>query len=231
MSCNAVLRIDVLTLFPGICEGALGESIMRRAQEKQLVAIAVHNLRDWAKDKHHITDDTPYGGGPGMVLKPEPIGDALDSLRSPQSKVLLMSPSGRRFTQQIAAEYARESHLIVVCGHYEGVDQRIVDHLINDEISIGDYVLTNGALAAAVFIDAVVRLLPGVLGHEQSAVSESFSKGMLDYPQYTRPPEYRGWRVPEILLSGNHAQIERWRREQALKKTRRNRPDLLGEKE
>jgi tRNA (guanine37-N1)-methyltransferase len=222
-----MLRIDVLTLFPAICEGALSESIMRRAQEKGLVGIRVHNLRDWAHDKHRVTDDAPYGGGPGMVLKPEPIFDAVESLRVNSSKVILMSAAGRRLTHEIVAHYACESHLILICGHYEGVDQRVVEHLIDDEISIGDYVLTNGALAAAVFTDAVVRLLPGVLGHDESAASDSFSQGLLDHPQYTRPVEYRGWRVPEILLSGDHAKIAQWRREQAEKKTQRNRPDLL----
>ena len=226
------VQIDILTLFPAICEGALAESMMKRAREKNLALIRTHNLRDWAKDKHHVTDEPPYGGGQGMVLKPEPIFEAVESLQSkiqnPESKIVLMSPAGRRLDQKIAAEYSREQHLIILCGHYEGVDQRVVDHLVDDEISIGDYVLTNGAIAAIVFVDAVVRLIPGVLGDEGSAADDSFAKGLLEFPQYTRPVEYRGWRVPDILLSGNHAAIAKWRAEQSLEKTRRNRPDLLG---
>ena len=256
------MRIDVLTLFPNICTGAFAESMMKRAQENGLAEIRVHNLRDWAHDRHRTTDDTPYGGGQGMVMKIEPIAGALDQLRiadcglrkgacsdspqsaeeaagnhggrrtgepirNPQSKVVLMSPSGRKLTQSIAAEYARESHLIVLCGHYEGVDERVAEHLCGDEISIGDYVLTNGAIAALVFVDAVVRLIPGVLGDEGSAADDSFQQGLLEHPQYTRPVEFLGWSVPEILLSGNHAAIAAWRREQSLNKTRRNRPDLL----
>jgi len=228
------VQIDILTLFPAICEGALAESIMKRAREKNLVGIRTHNLRDWAHDKHRTTDEPPYGGGQGMVLKPEPIFEAVQSLQSqianPKSKIVLMSPAGRRLTQQIAAEYSREEHLIIVCGHYEGVDERVVDHLVQDEISIGDYVLTNGAIAAVVFVDAVVRLIPGVLGDEGSAADDSFAKGLLEFPQYTRPVEYRGWRVPEILLSGNHGAITKWRAEQSLEKTKRNRPDLLDGK-
>ena len=242
------MRIDILTLFPKICEGALAESIMKRAQDKKLVSIATHNIRDWAHDKHHVTDDTPYGGGQGMVMKPEPIFEAVEEMRNAEvgmrsensaraqskiqnlkSKIVLMSPAGRRLNQKIAADYARESHLIIICGHYEGVDQRVVDHLINDEISIGDYVLTNGAIAAIVFVDAIVRLIPGVLGDEGSAADDSFAQGLLEFPQYTRPVEYRGWRVPDVLLSGNHAAIAKWRAEQSLEKTKRNRPDLLGE--
>lgn len=235
------MQIDILTLFPGICDGALSESMMKRAQEKNRVVIRAHNLRDWARDKHRITDEPPYGGGQGMVLKAEPIFEAVEELRNendasasekskienPKSKIILMSPAGRRLDQKIAAEYSREEHLIIICGHYEGVDQRVVDHLIDDEISIGDYVLTNGAIAAVVFVDAVVRLIPGVLGDEGSAADDSFAKGLLEFPQYTRPVEYRGWRVPDILLSGNHAAIAKWRAEQSLEKTKRNRPDLL----
>lgn len=222
------MQIDILTLFPAICEGALAESMMKRAREKNLAAIRTHNLRDWTKDKHRVTDEPPYGGGQGMVLKAEPIFDAVESLKSPGTKVVLMSPAGRTLTQKIAQEYSREEHLVIVCGHYEGVDQRVVDHLITDEISIGDYVLTNGAIAAVVFVDAVVRLIPGVLGDEGSAADDSFAKGLLEFPQYTRPVEYRGWRVPDILLSGNHAAIAKWRAGQSLEKTKRNRPDLLG---
>ncbi len=200
------MRIDILTLFPKICEGALAESIMKRAQDKRIVSIATHNIRDWARDKHHVTDDTPYGGGQGMVMKPEPIFEAVEeirnaevgmrnergsypqsAIRNPQSKIVLMSPAGRRLDQKIAAAYAQESHVIVVCGHYEGVDQRVVDHLIDDEISIGDYVLTNGAIAAIVFVDAIVRLIPGVLGDEGSAADDSFAQGLLEFPS-TRAP-------------------------------------------
>jgi tRNA (guanine37-N1)-methyltransferase len=230
------MKIDILTLFPEICRAPLNESIMKRAQENKIVDLRTHNLRDWATDKHHIVDDAPFGGGQGMVMKPEPIFAAVEDLRSrastlnPQlsTKVVLMSPAGKRFDQQIATELSRESHLIVVCGHYEGVDHRVIEHLVDLEISIGDYVLTNGAIAAVVLIDAVVRLLPGVLGHERSAADDSFGGGLLEGPQYTRPAEFRGWKVPEVLLSGNHAEIERWRKEQAIKRTKKNRPDLLG---
>lgn len=235
------MQIDILTLFPSLCDGAFSESMMKRAREKKLVVIRAHNLRDWARDKHHVTDEPPYGGGQGMVLKAEPIFKAVGELRDAacgmrkeneaaaqeKFKIILMSPAGRRLDQKIAAGYAREEHLIILCGHYEGVDQRVIDHLIDDEISIGDYVLTNGAIAAAVFVDAVVRLIPGVLGDEGSAADDSFANGLLEFPQYTRPVEYRGWRVPDILLSGNHAAIAKWRAEQSLEKTRRNRPDLL----
>lgn len=230
-----MLHVDIVTLFPQICDGALSESIMKRAQQKGLARIEIHNLRDWAKGKHRVTDEPPYGGGQGMVLKAEPVFEAVDDLKgrttSQSCRTVLLSPGGRRLDHRIVSEYATgPEHLILLCGHYEGVDQRVIDHLIDDEISIGDYVLTNGAIAAAVFADAVVRLIPGVLGDEASAVDDSFATGLLEFPQYTRPVEYRGWRVPEILLSGNHAAIDQWRREQALEKTRRVRPDLLGEK-
>jgi tRNA (guanine37-N1)-methyltransferase len=222
------VRVDILTIFPAISEGPLTESIMKRAQERGLVDIRVHNLRDWATDKHRMTDDTPYGGGPGMVMKPEPIFAAVEELKTPEATVVLMSPQGERLTQSTADALSRQQHLVVICGHYEGVDERVVEHLVDREISIGDYVLTNGAVAANVLVDAIVRLIPGVLGDEQSAARESFVGGILDHPQYTRPVEYRGWEVPQVLLSGNHAEIERWRRRKALEKTRRNRPDLVG---
>ncbi|MDB6156212.1 MAG: tRNA (guanine-N1)-methyltransferase [Chthoniobacteraceae bacterium] len=222
------MRIDILSLFPQIATAALGESMMKRAQEKGLVEIHSHNLRDWARDKHRTTDDTPYGGGQGMVMKCEPIFAAIEELRTPQSRVILMSPAGSRFDQGTAAEFAHDSHLIILCGHYEGLDQRIVEHLVAREISIGDYVLTNGAIAAVVVVDAIVRLIPGVLGDALSAVEESHSSGLLEFPHYTRPVEFRGWRVPEILLSGNHAAIAKWRREKALEKTTRVRPDMLN---
>jgi tRNA (guanine37-N1)-methyltransferase len=261
------MRIDILSLFPAIAAAPLAESMIGKAQHRGLVSIHAHNLRDWARDKHRTTDDAPYGGSQGMVMKCEPFFEAVEALRDrraetgthlaeandqtrsangeeagasnrkdpetahgtePPARVVLMSPAGRRLDQRIAAEYAVPgSRLILLCGHYEGIDQRVIDHLVDDEISIGDYVLTNGALAAAVFADAVVRLLPGVLGDSQSALDDSFSSGLLEFPQYTRPVEYRGWRVPDVLLSGNHGAVAAWRREKALEKTRRVRPDLL----
>ena len=223
------MKIDIVTLFPEICRAPLGESIMKRAQKNGIIDLHIHNLRDWTTDKHHVADDAPFGGGQGMVMKPEPIFAAVEELRNQTSKVVLTSPAGRRFDQQMAVQLSGESHLIIICGHYEGVDHRVIEHLVDLEISIGDYVLTNGAIAAVVLVDAVVRLMPGVLGHEQSAVDDSFSRGLLEAPQYTRPAEFRSWKVPDVLLSGNHAEIESWRREQAIKRTRENRPDLLRE--
>ena len=229
------MKIDIVTLFPEICRAPLSESIMKRAQENGIVNLFIHNLRDWIQDKHRIVDDAPFGGGQGMVMKPEPIFAAVDDLRNQtseikhqRSKVVLMSPAGRRLDQQMAAQLSGESHLIIICGHYEGVDQRVIEHLVDLEISVGDYVLTNGAIAAAVLVDAIVRLLPGALGHDQSAADDSFTGGLLEAPQYTRPAEFHGWKVPDVLLSGNHAQIAKWRREQAVKRTKQNRPDLLG---
>jgi tRNA (guanine37-N1)-methyltransferase len=221
------MRIDILTLFPEICRAPLDESILKRAQTSGALDLRIHNLRDWTIDKHHVVDDAPFGGGHGMVMKPEPIFAAVDSLRSDKSTIVLMTPQGRKFTQGAASEFSQREHLIVICGHYEGIDHRVTEHLADAEISIGDYVLTNGAIAAVVLVDAVARLLPGVLGHEQSAADDSFSEGLLEAPQYTRPAEFRGWKVPEILLSGNHAEIAAWRKEQALKRTQENRPDLL----
>ena len=221
------MKIDILTLFPEICRAPLSESMMKRAQENKIVDLRVHNLRDWTTDKHHIVDDAPFGGGQGMVMKPEPIFAAVDQLRSEKSKIVLMSPAGRRFDQSLAADLSKESNLIIICGHYEGVDHRVIEHLVDVEISIGDYVLTNGAIAAVVLVDAVVRLIPGVLGDDQSAADDSFSIGSLEAPQYTRPSDFRGWKVPEVLLSGNHAEIAKWRKEQAVKRTKQNRPDLL----
>ena len=202
---------------------------MKRAQENEIVDLHIHNLRDWTTDKHHIVDDAPFGGGQGMVMKPEPIFAAVESLRSEKSTVVLMTPQGKPFTQSFATEFSKREHLIVICGHYEGVDHRVVEQLVDLEISIGDYVLTNGAIAAVVLVDATVRLLPGVLGHEQSAADDSFSGGLLEGPHYTRPAEFRGWKVPDVLLSGNHAEIAVWRKEQARKRTKENRPDLLRE--
>jgi tRNA (guanine37-N1)-methyltransferase len=221
------MKIDILTLFPDICRAPLSESIMKRAQENGIVDLRIHNLRDWTMDKHHIVDDAPFGGGQGMVMKPEPIFAAVEDLRNQASRVVLMSPAGHRFDQRTATQLSQEPHLIIICGHYEGVDHRVIEHLVDLEISIGDYVLTNGAIAAVVLVDAIVRLLPGALGHEQSAADDSFDHGLLEAPQYTRPAEFRGWKVPEVLLSGNHAEITKWRKEQALKRTRENRPDLL----
>ena len=221
------MKIDILTLFPQICRAPLSESMMKRAQENEIVDLHIHNLRDWTTDKHHIVDDAPFGGGQGMVMKPEPIFAAVESLRTEKSFVVLMTPQGKRFAQSLAAKFAKKEHLIVICGHYEGIDHRVIEHLVGAEISIGDYVLTNGAIAAVVLVDAVVRLLPGVLGHEQSAADDSFSGGLLEAPQYTRPAEFRGWKVPDVLLSGNHAAIAAWRKEEALRRTRENRPDLL----
>jgi len=224
------MKIDILTLFPDICRAPLSESMMKRAQKNKIVDLRIHNLRDWTTDKQHIVDDAPFGGGQGMVMKPEPIFAAVEELRktpNPESKVILMSPAGRRLDQPLASDLSKESHLIIICGHYEGVDHRVIEHLVDLEVSIGDYVLTNGAIAAVVLVDAVVRLLPGALGHEQSAADDSFSTELLEGPQYTRPSEFRGWKVPDVLLSGNHAEITKWRREQALKRTKQNRPDLL----
>ena len=204
---------------------------MKRAQENKIVDLRIHNLRDWTKDKHRIVDDAPFGGGQGMVMKPEPIFAAVEELRAQvdeKSKIILMSPAGRRFDQPMAERFSREPHLIVICGHYEGVDHRVIEHLVDLEISIGDYVLTNGAIAAVVLVDAIVRLLPGALGHEQSAADDSFSAGLLEAPQYTRPAEFRDWQVPNVLVSGNHAEIAAWRKKEALRRTRENRPDLLG---
>jgi tRNA (guanine37-N1)-methyltransferase len=226
------MRIDIVTLFPEICRGPLSESIMKRAQENRIVELHIHNLRDWTTDKHHVVDDSPFGGGQGMVMKPEPIYAAVEDLKSRianrKPQILLMSPAGRRLDQQMAQQLSQESHLIIISGHYEGVDHRVIEHLIDLEISIGDYVLTNGGIAAVVLVDSIVRLLPGTLGHEQSAADDSFSNGLLEAPQYTRPADFRGWKVPEVLLSGNHAEIAKWRKEQAIKRTRENRPDLLG---
>jgi tRNA (guanine37-N1)-methyltransferase len=201
--------------------------MMKRAKDKGIVDLHTHNLRDWTSDKHHVVDDAPFGGGQGMVMKPEPIFAAVEDLRHQASKIILMSPAGRRFDQELAKELSHKSHLIIISGHYEGVDHRVVEHLIDHEVSIGDYVLSNGAIAAAVLVDAVVRLLPGTLGHEQSAADDSFSNGLLEAPQYTRPAKFRAWNVPDVLLSGNHAEIAKWRKEQAIKRTRENRPDLL----
>lgn len=220
------MRIDVLTLFPGMFSGPLDESIIRRARDQGLLDLRMHNFREWTHDRHRTVDDRPFGGGPGMLMKPEPIFEAVESLRGPETRVVLLSPVGRRFTQSIAMELAALPHLVLLCGSYEGVDERVREYLVDDELSIGDYVLTNGALPAMVLIDVITRLLPGVLGDAASAHDESFSHGVLEYPQYTRPVDFRGLRVPEVLLSGHHAQIARWRAEQARLRTGQRRPDL-----
>ena len=222
-----MISFDILTLFPNLCAGAFTESILKKAQENRLIQVRCLNIRDRASDKHHVTDEPPYGGGPGMVMKPEPIFAAVESIRTQRSHVILMTPGGRRFTQEVASDLSQKEHLIFVCGHYEGVDHRVAEYLVNDELSIGDYVLSNGAVAAAVVVDAVARLIPGVLGDGDSARDESFSSGTLEYPQYTRPSEFRGWSVPEILRSGNHGAIREWRENQARQKTADRRPDLL----
>ena len=201
--------------------------MMGRAQEIGALALQIHNLRDWTSDRHHVVDDAPFGGGQGMVMKPEPIFAAVESLRTEASTVVLMTPQGRRFSQPLAQEFSTKEHLIVICGHYEGIDHRVIEHLVDEEISIGDYVLTNGAIAAVVFVDAMVRLLPGVLGHEQSAADDSFASGLLEGPHYTRPAEFRGWKVPDVLLSGHHGEIAAWRKRESERRTRENRPDLL----
>ena len=230
-----MLRCDVITIFPEFFSQSIDCGIVRRARNAGLVDIKAHDLRQWTTDKHHVVDDRPFGGGDGMVLKPEPIFAAVEALTgsarkedfAPQTRVVLLSAQGRVFSQSLAHDLAAASRIVLICGRYEGVDERVSEALATDEISIGDYVLSGGEPAALVIIDAVVRLLPGALGSETSAVFESFSEGILDYPHYTRPPEFRGMKVPDVLLSGNHAEIERWRREAAVAKTRRNRPDLL----
>ena len=207
--------------------GPLDESIIKRARLKGLLDLKIHDLRDWTHDRHRTVDDRPFGGGPGMLLKPEPLFEAIESLQREKTRVILFSPSGRKFDQAIARELAQQEDLLLVTGHYEGFDERVRETLVDDELSIGDYVLTNGALPAMVVVDAVTRLLPGALGDDESSHDESFSAGLLEYPQYTRPADFRGMKVPEILLSGNHAEIEKWRREQARLRTKERRPDLL----
>lgn len=222
------LKCEILTLFPEMAKGYLLESMIGRAIKEGLLDICVHSLRDWATDKHHTTDDRPYGGGAGMLLMPEPIFLAIESLRQEETLVVYMAPDGEKLTSKIAAELAAKKHLIFLSGHYEGVDQRVRDHLIDREISIGDYVLTNGTLPALVTIDAIARYVPGVLGEEKSLTQDSFMNNLLTFPQYTRPADFRGYKVPEVLLSGDHQAIARWREEQQLNKTRALRPDILS---
>jgi tRNA (guanine37-N1)-methyltransferase len=224
------MKVDILSLFPPMFEGPFSESIIKRAVSKGLLEIKLHNIRDYAAGKHKVTDDYPYGGGSGMVMKVEPLAACLETARSVnrQAKVILTTPRGRTFNQKIARDLSEENGLIIICGRYEGVDERVKELFVDYEISLGDFVLTGGELAAMVMVDAVSRFIPGVLGCEESAASDSFSDGLLEYPQYTRPPEFQGLSVPQVLLSGNHAEIANWRRRQALKKTFVNRPDLLG---
>ncbi len=226
------MRIDILTLFPGMFSGPFDESIVKRAIDNNIVSIKIHNLRDWGLGKHKMVDDYPFGGGSGMVMKIEPIFEAVEAIKAQEGSdssapVILLTPQGRVFNQKIASEMAKLDRLILLCGHYEGIDERVREHLATDEISIGDYVLTGGELAAMVIIDAVVRHLPGVLGSEETPVEDSHTAAFLEYPQYTRPPVYRGWEVPQVLLSGNHAQIAKWRREQSILRTFIRRPDLF----
>jgi tRNA (guanine37-N1)-methyltransferase len=228
------MRFDIFTLFPEIFSGVFDESIIKRARQAHLVEIALHDIRDYTTDKHHVTDDYTYAGGGGMVMKPDPVFAAVEAvLGAPpqQVPVILLSPQGRVFNQEIARELAGHAHIALICGHYEGVDERVREHLATDEISIGDYVLTGGEIPAMVIVDAVARLIPGVLGHPSAAATDSHAAGLLEGPHYTRPAEFRGWRVPDILLSGNHAQIEAWRRRESLRRTLERRPDLLQQAE
>ena len=227
------MRIDLVTIFPRLCDGPLGEGIVRRAIDGGLVDVRVHDLRDYTSDRHRSVDDVSYGGGPGMVFKPEPLFRAVDAIRGEAAidTVILTSPQGRRFTQREAERLAALDHIVLLCGRYEGVDDRVRERLATEELSIGDYVLSGGELPALVIVDAVVRLLPGAVGDGESVAADSFSRGMLDYPHFTRPAEFRGWRVPEVLLSGNHAEIRRWRTREALARTLALRPDLLPDAE
>jgi tRNA (guanine37-N1)-methyltransferase len=229
-----MMRIDILTLFPQMFAAPFGFGIFQRAIDNGLVRINVHNIRDYTHDKHHTVDDYPYGGGAGMIMQPGPIFEAVEAIRDgmPEGErnfpVILLTPQGRLLSQSVALELSLQRHLVFICGHYEGVDERVCEHLATDEISIGDYVLTGGEVPALVVIDAVLRLLPGVLGSEESPLDDSHAGGLLEYPQYTRPADFRGWTVPEVLLSGNHAQIAKWRREQVIQRTLERRPDLLN---
>ena len=228
------MRIDVLTIFPAMFRGPFEQSIVKRAIDKGLVDIQIHDIRGWATDRHRTVDDYPFGGGPGMIMKPEPLFAAVEAVlaEAPErGPVVLLTPQGRLFRQEMARELAGEQRLVLICGHYEGVDARVHEHLATDEISIGDYVLSGGELPAMVVVDAVVREIPGVLGAPDASVEESFAQGLLEYPQYTRPPDFRGLTPPAVLLSGNHAEIARWRRRESLLRTARRRPDLLAKAE
>lgn len=224
------MKIDVLTLFPEFFSSLINWSIIGRAYEENKVAINSINIRDFSQNKHKKVDDYPFGGGSGMVMKPEPIFDAINSVKKENSRIIYLSPQGRKFNQGLANELSKEKHLVLLCGHYEGIDNRIIDHYVDEEISIGDFVLTGGEIPAMIIIDAVVRLLPGVLRSDESFIEESHYNGLLEYPQYTRPREFNGYSVPDILLSGNHQKIEAWRKEEALKATLLKRPDLLEKK-
>lgn len=241
---SGILRFDIFTLFPEVCGAYLDTSILQRARQRDLLEVHLHNIRDWTSDRHHITDDEPYGGGGGMVMKPEPIFKAVEDVLGapPGCSLILLTPQGRPFTQQVAQELAgpalqaftaraqvpdAQARLALLCGRYEGVDERVRQHLVSDQISIGDYVITGGELAALIIVDAVARLIPGVLGDPDGALDDSHASGLLEYPHYTRPPEFRGWRVPDVLLSGDHGRVARWRREQSLLRTWQHRPDLL----
>src|SRR5574340_3908 len=227
------MSFDVFSPIPQVIQPYLEASILQRAIQTQLLDVHLHDIRAWTTDKHHITDDAPFGGGGGMVMKPEPIFSAIEDVlgNPPECPVILLTPQGRTYTQRIAQELATHPHLALLCGRYEGIDERVREHLVTDEISIGDYVLTGGEIPAILLIDSVTRLIPGALGDPTGAIDDSFASGLLEYPHYTRPAEFRGWRVPDVLLSGNHAQIERWRREQSLKRTYYRRPDLLEKTE
>jgi tRNA (guanine37-N1)-methyltransferase len=220
------MKIDILTIFPEMFEGPFRESMIKRAENKKLVKIKIHDLRVWAEDKHKTVDDKPFGGGPGMVMKAEVIDKALKALKTDKTRVVLLTPQGKTFKQKIAKKLSELKHIILICGHYEGFDERIREHLVDEEISIGDYVLTGGEIPAMVVVDAMVRLIPGVVGKKESLKEESFSQGLLEYPQYTRPADYKEWKVPEVLLSGDHEKIKKWRKEQAEKRTKLKRPDL-----
>jgi tRNA (guanine37-N1)-methyltransferase len=223
------VRIDILTLFPEMFQGVFSAGIFQRALDQQLVSIGIHNIRDYSHDKHHTVDDAPFGGGAGMVFKPGPVFEAVEAIeREPGTPVILLTPQGRLFSQEVAQQLSAHQHLVLICGHYEGVDERIREHLATEELSIGDYVLSGGEIAAMVVIDAVVRLIPGVLGSAESVLDDSHTTGLLEYPQYTRPAVFRDWAVPEVLLSGNHAVIAKWRREQSVSRTRNRRPELLA---
>jgi len=222
-----MMKIDILTLFPKMFKGPFDESIIKRAQKKGLIEIQTHDLRKWTKDKRKTVDDRPFGGGVGMILMVEPIYKALRDLKNKNSKVILMDPRGRTFNQKIAGNLAKEKHLIFICGHYEGVDERVKKHLVDEEISIGDYVLTGGELPAMIIIDTLIRQIPGVLIKPEASSKESFSENLLEYPQYTRPANFKGWKITEVLLSGNHRQIAEWRKKKALELTKKRRPDLL----
>jgi tRNA (guanine37-N1)-methyltransferase len=227
------MRFEIFTLLPEVFPGYLDTSILKRARERGLIEVQVHNIRDYTHDRHHTTDDTPYGGGGGMVMKPGPVFEAVEAVlgQEPGCPVIMLTPQGRVFDQRVAQELSQHARLALICGRYEGIDERIREHLVTDEISVGDFVLTGGELPALIVVDAVSRLLPDVLGDPEGAIDDSHSSGLLEYPHYTRPPEFRGWGVPEVLLSGDHARIEKWRREQSFSRTLKKRPDLLEKAE